>query len=154
MNIAGIDPGKSGGLAVLTSNGTHQSIPMPIIGNDLDGRTIMAWLDDMAPALVIVEQVAAMPKQGVTSTFTFGKGYGMILGILEAKGYAYRLVTPQAWKKSVLAGTKKDKAAAIAFVHRAYPEIDLTPGKKRTPHDGIADAVCLAEYGRQNYSCP
>lgn len=72
-----------------------------------------------------------------------------MIGIVEAAGIPYRLVTPQAWKKRVLAGTTKDKDAAISFVRRAYPTIDLTPGKKRTPHDGIADAVCLAEWGRQ-----
>lgn len=152
MNIVGVDVGKTGGLAVLSSNGVYQAIPMPLIGKDIDGRAIMAWLAVSKPDLVVVEEVSAMPGQGVNSMFTFGKGFGMILGILEAKGYAYRLVRPQAWKKRVLSGTAKDKDAAIAFVHRAYPQIDLTPGAKRKPHDGIADAVCLAEWGRVELS--
>ncbi len=59
-------------------------------------------------------------------------------------------VTPQAWKKAVLAGTARDKAAAIAFATRRFPGVPLlaTP-RSRTPHDGVADAVCLAEYARR-----
>ena len=74
---------------------------------------------------------------------------GDLLGILEALGIPYRLVTPQAWKKTVLAGTTKDKSAAVQFCRRAFPGVSLTPGRKRVPHDGMADALCLAEYGRQ-----
>lgn len=147
--IVGIDPGKSGGIASINANGQASGIAMPVIGKDIDGHELASILHNAAPELVIIEKVGAMPKQGVTSTFTFGTGYGRLLGVCEALGIAYRLVTPQAWKKTVLAGTTKDKDAAIAFVRRAFPMVDLTPGRKRTPHDGIADAVCLAEYGRQ-----
>ncbi|MBK1691097.1 hypothetical protein [Ectothiorhodospira mobilis] len=149
MNIIGIDPGKSGGIASINATGQASGDVMPIIGKEIDGHELARILTATAPDLVIIEKVGAMPKQGVTSTFTFGAGYGRLLGVCEALGIPYRLVTPQAWKKRVLAGTTKDKEAAIAFVKRAFPMVDLTPGKKRVPHDGIADAVCLAEYGRQ-----
>lgn len=149
MIIIGIDPGKSGGIASINAAGQASGDVMPIIGKDIDGHALAGMLTAAAPDLVIIEKVGAMPKQGVTSTFTFGTGYGRLLGVCEALGIPYRLVTPQAWKKTVLAGTAKDKDAAIAFVRRAFPMIDLTPGRKRVPHDGIADAACLAEYGRQ-----
>jgi len=148
MSIMGIDPGKSGGIASIT-DGQAAGIPMPLVGKDIDGHELAAILRAAAPELVIIEKVGAMPKQGVTSTFNFGAGYGRLLGVCEALGIPYRLVTPQAWKKRVLAGTAKEKSDAIAFVKRAFPMVDLTPGQKRVPHDGIADAVCLAEYGRQ-----
>lgn len=147
--IVGIDPGKSGGIALISANGQASGIAMPIIGKDIDGHELASILSNTQPSVVIIEKVGAMPKQGVTSTFTFGTGYGRLLGVCEALAIPYRLVTPQAWKKVVLAGTAKDKDAAIAFVKRAFPMVDLTPGRKRVPHDGIADAVCLAEYGRQ-----
>ncbi len=104
---------------------------------------------ELSPSVVFIEKVHAMPKQGVSSTFKFGMGYGLVIGVCEALGIPYRLVTPQAWKKVVLAGTAKDKDAAVSFVRRAYPGVDLIPGKKRVPHDGIADAMCIAEFGRQ-----
>ncbi|GAA0586540.1 hypothetical protein ACFQH5_20340 [Halomonas salifodinae] len=146
--IIGIDPGQSGGIAGIDGDASY-AVPMPLIGKDIDGHKIAAQLKSLTPDVVIIEKVHAMPKQGVSSTFKFGMGFGIVIGVCEALGIPYRLVTPQAWKKAVLAGTTKDKDAAIAFVRRAYPSIDLTPGRKRVPHDGMADAVCLAEYGRQ-----
>lgn len=148
MNIVGIDPGQSGGIALL--NGTQaEGDVMPVIGKEIDGHEVARVLTAARPDLVVIEKVSAMPKQGVTSTFNFGAGYGRLLGVCDALGIPYRLVTPQTWKKRVLAGTAKDKDAAVAFVKRGFPMVELTPGKKRVPHDGIADAVCLAEYGRQ-----
>tara|TARA_B100000700_G_scaffold189815_1_gene209193 strand:- start:54660 stop:55127 length:468 start_codon:yes stop_codon:yes gene_type:complete len=147
--IVGIDPGQTGGIAHLASEGHAGAIPMPLTGKEIDGHAIAATLRELSPQVVIIEKVHAMPKQGVSSTFKFGMGFGLVIGVCEALGIPYRLVTPQAWKKAVLAGTTKDKDAAISFVRRAYPSIDLTPGRKRVPHDGMADAACLAEYGRQ-----
>lgn len=143
--VAGIDPGQSGGIAVIASD-QAEAEPMPLAGKEIDGRALAKWLLDRSPRIVVIEKVGAMRGQGVTSTFKFGRNYGAVLGVVEACGLAYRLVTPQAWKKSVLAGTSKDKDAAIEHVHRAYPGVDLAPGRRTKPHDGIADAVCLAEY--------
>lgn len=146
--IVGIDPGKAGGVAAIDGDAVH-AIPMPIVGKEIDGHELAILLQNLQPDTVIIEKSQAMPGQGVTSMFNYGAGFGRLLGICEALGLPYRLVTPQRWKGVVLAGTAKDKDAAVAFVRRAYPSINLTPGRKRKAHDGIADAVCLAEYGRQ-----
>jgi len=148
MNVIGVDPGQSGGVAFV-SDDTAEAIPMPLVGKEVSGRELASWIGLRRPTLLVVERVGSMPGEGVVSSFKFGKGFGMILGVIEALGYSYRLVTPQAWKRAVLAGTSRDKLAAIGYVHQMYPGIDLTPGRKRTPHDGMADAVCLAEYGRR-----
>lgn len=152
MIIVGIDPGKAGGVALLTP-AMASGYPMPLVGKDIDGRYLTEWLGRVRPNLVIIEKVGAARvngrPQGGTSMFTFGTGFGKLLGVLEALNTPHRLVTPQTWKATVLKGTKKDKAAAIDFVHRAYPSVELMPGRCSTPQDGIADAVCLAEYGRQ-----
>ncbi len=142
----GIDPGKSGGLAAIGD--TIGAIRMPLSGKDIDCRTVRDFLVDHRPDLVVIERVGAMPGQGVTSMFSFGESYGAVKGVVDAMEIPYILVLPKAWKKKVLAGTKKDKAAAINFTRSRYPEINLLPGKCRTPHDGIADAVCLAYYGK------
>jgi len=147
--IVGIDPGQSGGIAYIHESGAASfAYPMPVAGKEIDGHTIAALLREWQPSVVYVEKVHSMPKQGVASTFKFGMGYGVIIGICDALGLPYRLVTPQAWKRQVLAGTTKDKDAAISFVRRAYPHVNLTPGAKRKPHDGMADALCIAEFGR------
>lgn len=148
--IVGIDPGQTGGIAYIdTSSGASHAMPMPLMGKEIDGHELANALRGRSIDTVILEKVHAMPKQGVSSTFKFGMGFGLVIGVCEALGIPYRLVTPQAWKKVVLAGTTKDKDAAATFVRRAYPSIGLTPGRKRVPHDGMADAVCLAEYGRR-----
>ena len=148
MIVVGIDPGLNGGLAVISEDHCA-ALPMMTIGKELDVPGIVWWLRFHKPDLVVVEQVHSMPKQGVVSTFRFGVGLGVLIGIVGTMELPLRLVTPQAWKKVVLEGTARDKDAAIQHVRRAYPGIDLTPGRLRKPHDGIADAVCLAEWGRR-----
>lgn len=147
MIYAGIDPGLKGGIACIGDECSAE--PMPVIGGEIDVTALHEWLAKYGPDLTVVEQVHSMPKQGVKSTFTFGVGYGRILATLDLMAYPYIVVRPQEWKKQVLAGTAKDKDAAITFARRSFPWAELMPGKKRVPHDGIADALCLAEYGRK-----
>jgi len=146
MKILSIDPGLRGGVALLGVSNPVADM-LPLCGKDIDGLAIANMLRSTKPDLVILEKVHSMPKQGVASTFKFAEGYGRIKGILEGLGIPYQLVTPQEWKKHVLKGTNKDKDAAIQYVRRKYPTINLMPRRKRTPQDGIADAVCIAEYG-------
>lgn len=151
MTVIGIDPGKAGGIAGIPGReqewATAWADEIPLCGKEIDGHELARRLKEMAPEMVVVEKAQAMPKQGVTSMFNYGLGFGLILGVLEGLAIPYQLVTPQAWKNKVLAGTPKDKGAAANYVRKAYPTIDLTPGKKRNPHDGMADAACIADYG-------
>lgn len=148
MLIVGIDPGKSGGVAwYCTISKQYGCMPMP----DSRRQLYMMLLDLRSTYGVIrsvVERVHSMPKQGVASTFTFGKGVGEILGILTALNAEILEPTPQEWKRHVLKGTAKDKDAAIQVAENLYPEISLVLPKCRKPHDGMADAVCLMHYGR------
>lgn len=145
MKIVGIDPGLKGGLAYIEGLEAF-ACPMPVTGGEIDALAIGDFFQAHEPELVYVEHSQAMPKQGVTSVFNYGKGFGKILGCLETMNIPYSLVRPRAWKAKVLAGTKKDKDAAINFVRCRYPHVDLKPGRCTTPQDGIADAVCIAHY--------
>ena len=156
MAYIGIDPGFSGGIAAIENDGETHTAPMPVTGSGkdraIDVETIHGWILDVGkPEIVVVEKVHAMPKQGVASTFSFGKGYGMVLGMLACAGIPHALVTPQAWKKAIMAGVgAKDKAAAIQWCGQFYPQANLlATTRSRVPHDGIADALCMAEYGRR-----
>jgi hypothetical protein len=101
----------------------------------------------------------AIHHQGITtahpmplaSTFTFGCGYGQLQGLLAGMGVPFELVTPQSWKKLVLAGTPKDKDAAIAYCRRTFPDVPLVMPRCRNPHDGIADSLCLLQYGLRQF---
>lgn len=148
MTVVGIDPGLSGALAMI-SNAETDAITMPLAGKEVDGNRLAWQLRAWKPDVVFVEKVHSMPKQGVAAMFSFGQSYGTIIGVCTALGLNVQLVTPQAWKKVVLEGTNKDKDAAIAFVRRAYPDVELyATSRSKKPHDGIADAVCIAHYGR------
>lgn len=148
----GIDPGKKGAMAVYQNGEVIFAEPLHHVGDELDIlhlMTIISGVRQTARVTAVLEKVHAMPGQGVCSMFTFGKGYGEIRGMLKAAGIPIIEPTPQAWKKKVLAGMdhKGNKAASCEYVMRAHPNVSLTPGKTKKPHDGIADAVCLAVYG-------
>lgn len=157
--VIGIDPGLSGGIAMtgLTEVVCTYSV-MPVIkakgGTELDGAAILNFFEvhreRFEICLVALEKVHAMPKQGVSSTFKFGMGFGEIQGIIKALRLPLELVTPQAWMKQVLHGTSRDKGQAIAYVKRRFPMINLKATPRCTKdHDGIADAICIAEWARQ-----
>jgi crossover junction endodeoxyribonuclease RuvC len=151
MNIIAFDPGLKGAIAI-HQNGQTTAQPMPLAGKVLDLATLADIIRTSSPALAVIEKVGAMPGQGVSSTFTFGCGYGQIQGILAGLGIPMELVTPQAWKKVILAGTGKDKDAAIAYCRRAFPDVPLVLPRCRIPHDGIADALCLMQFGLRQFT--
>ena len=153
----GLDPGATGGIAVLDDAGNVRlAEPMPVAGEGVDGgqlaRLVMSMrdLDSQADyALAAVEHVNAMPGQGVCSMFSFGCSWGLARGVLAALGVPVLLVRPQAWKKLVLAGRPHDKVGAVAYCASRWPATSLVMPRCRKPHDGIADALCLAEWARQ-----
>lgn len=148
MIVLAIDPGMKGGVAMLdTSLNKVLASPMPLIGKELDYKRIHSTITSVTPDVIVIEKVHAMPKQGVTSMFNFGMNYGSLIALSAISSARLVLVTPQMWKKHVLAGTNKDKDAAIQFCTHTYPSIELVQPKCRKPHDGVADAICLAHYG-------
>jgi crossover junction endodeoxyribonuclease RuvC len=100
-----------------------------------------------ATTMVFLESVHAMPGQGVRSMFSMGKGFGIWLGILAALGLRYELVTPQAWKREMMAGMGREKDASRLRALQLFPQ--LGPELARTRDHGRADALLIAEYGRQ-----
>lgn len=95
-----------------------------------------------------VESVSAMPGQGVTSMFNFGKGFGWILGTLEAYDVPYELIRPQKWKKEF--SVTSDKNTSIAVCKRMFPHVSLLPTERcRKDNDGMAEALLIAEYARR-----
>jgi crossover junction endodeoxyribonuclease RuvC len=154
--IIGIDPGLDGALAFLFRD-TLTILDMPTVTiqrggknkRELDLAAIVKALDHglYVPAHAFVEQVGAMPGQGVSSMFSFGKSYGSILGILAAKRIPYTLVPPVRWKRALAVPAGKDAAR-----HRASQLLpafaDLWPLVK---HDGRAEAALIAHYGDRTF---
>ena len=149
FRYVGIDPGKSGALAIIDADGKvrivsfdlkeYRSILMSkIINLDRDQYTI--W----------IEQVHAMPGQGVTSMFHFGENFGQICGLLVGLGLEYNLVTPAKWKKSV--EVTHDKETSIIKAEELYPEAPLLrTSRSRVPDNNRAEALLIAHYARLQF---
>lgn len=157
MIVAGIDPGLAGAIAVVDDAGEVVVFDMPTLTLIRGGRTkreidphaltrILSQRIDHA----IVEQVGAMPKQGVSSVFAFGKCYGIVLGVLAALSVPMTLVVPRVWKNATRTPSPKDGARARAS--------QLLPGSahlwSRKRDDGRAEATLLALYGLRQPSWP
>lgn len=141
MVYIGIDPGKSGGIAVIGDG----LIEVREYTDD--------WLKEVCrrhkDSKCIIEKVGAMPGQGVVSMFNFGKSYGYILGVIEANGISYEIVPPQKWKKEF--SVTGDKNTSIAVCKRLFPKVLLFRTQKcKKEHDGMAEALLMAEYGRRH----
>lgn len=149
--IIGIDPGQSGGLAMVSQGGELISgIRMAVLGHGkrklVDTSAIDDWLRSGRPlgaegALkgVVIEQVSSMPGQGVASTFNFGRHVGSVEGWALTAGAPTHWVTPQKWKKSF--GLTSDKRASL---DRARLEFGDDPMWKTLANDGIAEAGLIA----------
>lgn len=144
MLYIGIDPGQKGGIAVIEAQEGVRKAPrvFPYTDGALKGVCAVCAKET---ALCVVEKVGAMPKQGVTSTFNFGKSFGYILGVLEANNIPYELVTPKKWKKHF--SLDDDKKKSIQTAKRLFPGVSLLPTARcRVESDGMAEALLLALY--------
>ena len=109
MKIIGIDPGLSGGIAILEDNKVQQLFDMPVMPEgkknkrQLNSAQLVKLIKDniinKEEVAVIVEQVNAMPGQGVTSMFNFGQTFGAIKGVCAALSLPIFFVRPSKWKK-------------------------------------------------------
>ena len=143
MKYLGIDPGLKGGLALINENGSFAVFPY----SDSELLNLCRCLTD-SEARCCLEQVHAMPKQGVSSTFKFGLSYGYIKGVLEAYGISYQEIPPLRWKKEF--GLNSDKAASIEVCRRLFPSAVLrASSRERVDKDGMAEALLMAEYARR-----
>lgn len=158
MNIIiGIDPGQTGAVAFINPHKTMvYDTPTEMVKKGKTNKTeyLPSAMADIVRTLLVqgvnphcyIEKVGAMPGQGVTSMFGFGKGFGLWLGILAALKVPYTLVTPQAWKKEIMQGVS-DKDAARGVAMRLFP--DKSSELSRKKDIGRADALLIAEYGRR-----
>lgn len=153
MTIVGIDPGLNGGIAILMDWQVVAIYVMPLLinaqgKNEISACKLNNYIVGVKADLVVLEQVHAFPQDARVSLATFMKGTGKIKAVIELNGYPCIEPTPQSWKKVVLAGTDKSKEAAIGYVKSRYPQLDIDTGvRKKSPHDGLADAICLATFG-------
>lgn len=142
--IMGVDPGVSGAIAFYyPSHPNNISIyDMPSIGKEVNCAELRSLIQQYRPDFSVVEQVHAMPRQGVSSSFNFGVSYGMVRGVISACGVPQHLVSPSKWKKYLCLSSDKEVSRRLAIL--TWPESEHFNRKK---DDGRAEAALLALYG-------
>lgn len=151
--IIGIDPGKSGGVAMLTQDGEFISgLRMPLLQHGkrdlVSPFDLNTWLTGERPtgvegaiSRVVIEQVSAMPNQGVVSMFNFGRHTGAVECWALGLSSAVRWVTPSVWKKAFGFAKGSGKRASLDRARLEFGENKLWSVKA---NDGIAEAALIA----------
>jgi crossover junction endodeoxyribonuclease RuvC len=161
MHYIGIDPGLSGGIAYTNEKGYMVSFPMPVLSiggkKEIDIKTLTIWFKNNSYAckMVGIEIQHAMPKQGVTSMFKIGKGYGILLGILNALNIPFAELRANEWQKEMFKGQPKGNTKDLSkkIAQQLYPTLDFKATARCTNiHDGMTDACLIATYIKQKYS--
>lgn len=145
----GIDPGKSGGYALIVESETGRGVFAYPWDDDLFAVEMnAAAAASHGDIMACVEKVGAMPGQGVSSMFSFGKSAGYIEGVLKALGIPYQLIPPRKWKGEFGLNGSKDKS--IEVCKRLFPDVNLRASSRcRKDSDGMAEALLLALYARR-----
>lgn len=129
MRVVGIDPGLSGALAVLDGGRMPtvvDAVDMPVFSEKKPGGGVRRTLDCLAlveflrratdggAEACVLERVAAMPRQGVSSTFRFGEAFGAAQAAVAAAGLPLVLVTPAEWKRAFRLSGDKEASRKVA----------------------------------------
>lgn len=155
VTVVGIDPGLDGAIAAIRSEGRLVYLcDMPTITEKVNGKDrryvdaagvaqAIRDIADMFPGdylAVCAEHVSSSPQMGVTSAFNFGHGFGVLEGVVTAKGVPFFKVRPAIWKKKM--GYSADKEKIRMEMLDRFPGVELH--LKR--HADRAEAIALALY--------
>tara|TARA_B100000945_G_C20394199_1_gene603938 strand:- start:1033 stop:1527 length:495 start_codon:yes stop_codon:yes gene_type:complete len=155
MLIIAIDPGINGAVCFFENGKVKDVFEMPTMAEgkknkrQVNGNQIYNEISDRIKKYntqninVVVEQVSAMPGQGVTSMFNFGQSFGVIKGVCAAMQLPIFFVRPAKWKKHFeLINTEKDASRTRAI--EMFPKISSILSKKKDSNK--ADAILIASF--------
>lgn len=148
MRFIGIDPGQLGGIAWIDDNGggphctkmpdTERDIWEAI--HDLETDEVTSLISN-GVVFAVIESVHSMPKQGVVSSFKFGRNYGFLRACLIAAEIPFEEVSPQKWQQVMGCRSRGNKNVTKAKAQQLFPTQKVT--------HAVADALLLAEYARR-----
>ena len=160
MLIIGIDPGISGSISFLENGKIIEVIDMPTMADgkknkkQVNGAQIYNEIlkkikkFEKENIRVVIEQVSAMPGQGVTSMFNFGQSFGILKGICSAMQLPMYFVRPAKWKKYFnLINSEKDASRTRAI--EIFPYFSSQLSKKKDSNK--ADAILIASFYYETY---
>jgi len=147
MIILGIDPGKTGAVACWFEHERKVEVFRFKERSDHEIAEHIRMFDPIGVEVkAFVEGVHAFPKQGVSSAFNFGRGYGFLLGCLAMRRIPYDIISPMRWQREIFINKRlknetkpQFKKRMKAVAQRLYPNSDVTAD--------TADAVLIMHYG-------
>ena len=144
MIILGIDPGVSGAVAFYNTEipDRCEVFDLPVVAGVIDGRNLAALIRRHSATRAIIEDVHSMPKQGVASTFKFGRAFGTAIGIVEGIGIPVVYVAPTKWKRALCLNSEAEKSRAMAL--NTFPQTAALFARKKDHNR--AEAALLAKY--------
>ena len=166
----GIDIGDKGAISVLTENSTkvYESHAMPSIGGVIDIHRLVELLKFYRgqDCHVVFEDLHAIFGSSAKSNHSFGRNDGIVRGVVAGLNLPYTPVEPKVWQKELFVGVKKlqkkstsgktmvndTKKMALIVCKRLFPTANLLATKRSSvPHNGIVDAILLAEYSKRKF---
>ena len=160
MLIIGIDPGISGSICFFLDGKILEVLEMPTMAEgkknkkQINGSQIYNEINRVINKIqnqevrVVIEQVSAMPGQGVTSMFNFGQSFGILKGICSAMKLPMYFVRPAKWKKYFnLINSQKDASRTKAI--EIFPYFSQELSKKKDANK--ADAILIASFYNETY---
>ena len=160
MLVIGIDPGISGSICFFRDGKIIDVVEMPIMaegkknkkqvnGSQIFNEILLRIKNvDKKEVKVVIEQVSAMPGQGVTSMFNFGQSFGILKGICSAMQLPMYFVRPAKWKKYFnLINSEKDASRTRAIEIFPYFSSELS----RKKDSNKADAILIASFYYETY---
>ena len=160
MLIIGIDPGISGSICFFEDGKILDVLEMPTMTDgkknkkQVNGAQIYNEISTKIRGIekqnlrVIIEQVSAMPGQGVTSMFNFGQSFGILKGICSAMQLPMYFVRPAKWKK-YFGLIKSEKDASRTKAIEMFPYFSAQLSKKKDSNK--ADAILIASFYYETY---
>jgi len=155
----GIDNGLQGAIAVIKNKKIIELMTMPtLVGsnnrNEYDILSIIKILQKYQKnSTMIIEKAHAMPVIGVVQAFSFGKLYGIMIGLACALKIPYVIVHSKTWQKEMFRDISSDntKQASVMIAKRLFPDQSfLATNRSKKEHNGMTDATLLAEFGRRH----
>jgi hypothetical protein len=174
MIFVGIDPGKNGGIAIIND----QEIilhTIPQVSKEVDVRGLFDIFEGIKlntdPSKIVIEDVHSVFGASASANFQFGWITGFLEGMSMSLEIPYFKIQPKIWQKEIWSGgkiieiptDKKDKngnvkyktdtkATSLLAAKRLFPNVSFVPTpRSKKDHDGLVDALLLAEYGRRKF---
>jgi hypothetical protein len=150
MTIIAIDPGLSGGMCTMgIAGGNPELLALPFVGKELDVSFLHYRIAREMPCHVYIEQLGVRPRQAGVQTMI--RNWQRIEDAAILAGASVEIVAPKVWQKGIVPTTaqgdrKKVIAAYCNYARKKYPDAPLILPRCRVIHDGMAAALCIADW--------